>query len=126
MKAVYVGYTPYTRKILRTKIGESNQRFISSRMSVLRREEGGKFNLCEYFVLEDNCESATKLLEAFVRWKMEKIGYENVGNDHFEWECPASERKADIKEFIDFFEKFMVEGCEKFGIKYTLRKMNRK
>jgi hypothetical protein len=120
MKAVYVGIIPYNRGKARTKIGESNQKSITNRMAVLRQVEGGKFKLVKYLVLKDNCESVTKVIEGYVRWQLEKIGYENVGNDHFEWESPASERQADYKEFIDYFLKFAVRGCEIFGIDYEI------
>ena len=80
------------------------------------------FKVMEYVILKDNCDSVTKAVEGFVRWQLEKIGYENVGKDHFVWETTASERQADYKEFTEFAIKFAVRFCEMNGIEYEVRK----
>lgn len=121
MQIFYTGNVPYTRENAVAKIGETNTT-MAQRASTLRQEEGGMFKIAEYLILKDNCDSVTKAVEGFVRWQLEKIGYENVGNDHFVWKSTASERQADYKEFTEFAIKFAVRFCEMNGIEYEICK----
>ena len=68
----------------RGKIGESNQKYLSSRVGKIRNDEGN-FVVFEYLEIPNSTKAITRSIEGDVRLMLERAGYKNIQNDHFVW-----------------------------------------
>ena len=99
------------------KMGETNQKYLSSRVGVIRNTEGNFF-VIKYLEIPNSTQAITRAIEGHVRFMLEREGYKNVQNDHFVWKT-APDRK--MQEYTTFAERAMYHAkkyCELIGIEY--------
>lgn len=77
MGFIYVGRSSHG-----WKIGETNQRFISSRIASIRQNECD-FQDISYIRIPNSTGAMTKAIESHTRLTLERKGYINTGLDHF-------------------------------------------
>ena len=115
----YVGGKTNQRTNAYVKIGETNQERLIRRIQNIRCKEGN-FSLFKYLVFENSTKALTKAVEGHTRFMLEKIGYKNIQNDHFEWRTTPAKKKKEYAIFADNAIKYAIEYCEMMGISYQL------
>lgn len=114
------------------KIGETNQKHLSSRIGKIRHDEGN-FVVFQYLEIPNSTPAVTRAIEGHARLMLERDGWEQVQNDHFVVKMTPETKKAIYKAFIDSAIKHMTAYCNMVGIEYiihqgdpTARKNHRK
>lgn len=101
----------------RGKIGESNQKYLSSRVGKIRNDEGN-FVVFEYLEIPNSTKAITRSIEGDVRLMLERAGYKNIQNDHFVWETTKERKMEDYHNFAHLAIQFAMAYCDFRGIPY--------
>lgn len=99
------------------KVGESNQKYLSTRVGQIRKKEGNFF-VFEYLEIPNSTQAITRGIEGDVRLMLERAGYKNVKNDHFEWETTKENKMEEYKQFSALAMQFAMAYCDFRGIPY--------
>lgn len=118
MGYVYAGGKTNQKINARAKMGESNQKYLSQRVQVIRHTEGN-FVVFEYLEIPNSTHAMTKAIEGHMRFKLECIGYQNVQNDHFVWQTTKERKMQEYAEFSHAAITFAIEYCEQNNIPYV-------
>ena len=119
----YVGAKTNQHKQASGKIGETNLKYLSTRIGQIRHKEGN-FVVIKYLSIPNSTQAMTRAIEGDVRFMLEKDGYHNVQNDHFEWAtCPAT-KMMEYKDFADKAITYAEQYCIMRGIEYTVHEGN--
>ena len=78
----YIGAKTNNYKNGYMKIGETNQKYLSSRIAQIRKKQGN-FVVLAYLEISESTSAMTRAIESYVRFKLERQDYEMVQNDHF-------------------------------------------
>lgn len=105
------------------KIGETNQQYLSQRVGKIRQDEGNFF-VFKYLWLPDSTQAVTRAIEGYVRMMLERDGWENIQNDHFEWKTTKEEKMNDYLIFANAAIKHAERFCEMMDIPYTTKEGN--
>ena len=117
MGYVYAGGKTNQQIHAKAKIGESNQKYLSSRIGKIRNDEGN-FVVFEYLEIPNSTKAITRSIEGDVRLMMERAGYKNIQNDHFIWETTRENKMEDYKRFSHLAIQFAMAYCDFRGIPY--------
>lgn len=100
------------------KMGETNQKYLSARVAAIRHSEGN-FVVFKYLEIPNSTQAVTRAVEGHVRFMLERVGYQNVQNDHFVWRSEKGQMMQDYINFTDKAIEFAKQYCEMVGIKYV-------
>lgn len=116
----YVGGKTNQRVNAYVKIGETNQKKLSSRVALIRFQEGN-FVVFKYLEIPNSTQAMTRAIEGDVRFALERDGYHNIQNDHFEWKTTPATKLAEYQEFVDKAIAYAEQYCQMRGIEYTVK-----
>ena len=102
------------------KIGETNQRYLSQRIGVIRQKEGN-FVVFKYLEIPNSTKAITRAIEGHARMMLEREGFQNVQNDHFEFPMTKYTKHALYTDFVDRAIDHMTAYCNMCGIDYIVR-----
>ena len=113
----YAGGKTNQQTHAKAKIGETNQRYLSTRVGQVRKKEGN-FVVFEYLEIPNSTQAITRAIEGDVRLMMERAGYVNVQNDHFVWETDKHNKMDEYKRFSHLAIQFAMDYCDFRSIPY--------
>ena len=119
----YAGGKTSQRTTARGKIGETNQKYLSQRVAQIRNKENN-FVVFEYLSIPNSTPAMTRAIEADVRFMLERAGYVNVQNDHFEWRTTRESKMSEYADFASLAIDYAEQYCVLRGIEYTRSKGN--
>ena len=119
----YAGGKTSQRTTARGKIGETNQKYLSQRVAQIRNKENN-FVVFEYLSIPNSTPAMTRAIEADVRFMLERAGYVNVQNDHFEWRTTKESKMSEYVDFASLAIDYAEQYCVLRGIEYTRSKGN--
>ena len=119
----YAGGKTSQRTTARGKIGETNQKYLSQRVAQIRNKENN-FVVFEYLAIPNSTPAMTRAIEADVRFMLERAGYVNVQNDHFEWRTTKESKMSEYADFASLAIDYAEQYCVLRGIEYTRSKGN--
>lgn len=119
----YAGGKTSQRTTARGKIGETNQKYLSQRVAQIRNKENN-FVVFEYLSIPNSTPAMTRAIEADVRFMLERAGYVNVQNDHFEWRTTKESKMSEYADFASLAIDYAEQYCVLRGIEYTRSKGN--
>ena len=119
----YAGGKTSQRTTARGKIGETNQKYLSQRVAQIRNKENN-FVVFEYLSIPNSTPAMTRAIEADVRFILERAGYVNVQNDHFEWRTTRESKMSEYADFASLAIDYAEQYCVLRGIEYTRSKGN--
>ena len=125
MGYIYVGGKTNQRINGYGKVGETNQKYLSQRITTIRCKETNFF-VFEYLEIPNSTKALTRAVEGYVRWKLECAGYHNIQNDHFEWTTTIENKMSDYHKFANLAMFYAEEFCTKEHINYTRKQGNPK
>lgn len=102
------------------KIGETNLKYLSQRVSNIRQKEGNFF-VFKYLEIPNSTQAITRAVEGHVRFMLERDGYKNIQNDHFEWKTTSEQKMNDYMAFAELAISYAEQYCKMFDIAYTLK-----
>lgn len=120
----YAGGKTSQRTTARGKIGETNQKYLSQRVAQIRNKENN-FVVFEYLSIPNSTPAMTRAIEADVRFMLERAGYVNVQNDHFEWRTTKESKMNEYADFASLAIDYAEQYCVLRGIEYTRSKGNK-
>lgn len=120
MGFVYVGGKTNQKTNGYLKIGETNTKYLSTRVAQIRQAEGN-FVVFKYLVIPDSTLSITRAIEGHARMMLEREGWEQVQNDHFVTDMTPATKMEIYQKFVDNAIKFMCEYCDMVGISYEVK-----
>ena len=131
----YAGGKTSQRTTARGKIGETNQKYLSQRVAQIRNTTDSElkngifikennFVVFEYLSIPNSTPAMTRAIEADVRFILERAGYVNVQNDHFEWRTTRESKMSEYADFASLAIDYAEQYCVLRGIEYTRSKGN--
>ena len=120
MGFVYAGCKTNNSVNAYAKIGETNRKYLSSRIGEIRHSEGN-FVVLYYIEIKDSTPAMTKAIEGHMRFLLEKAGYVNTQNDHFVWKTNKNVKMQEYETFAKMAIDAACEYCDFMGIKYELK-----
>lgn len=105
------------------KIGETNLKYLSQRIGCIRQKEGNFF-VFKYLELPNSTQAVTRSVEGHVRFMLERDGYKNIQNDHFEWKTTSEQKMRDYTEFAEKAISYAEQYCNMVGIEYIVKEGN--
>lgn len=123
MGFVYVGGKTNQKTNGYVKIGETNKKYLSSRVGEIRAKEGN-FVVFKYLEIPDSTLSVTRAIEGHARMMLERDGYQQVQNDHFELAVTPETKDVLYRNFADRAIFYMEQYCSWTGIPYTVKMGN--
>ena len=106
-----------------TKIGETNQRYLSTRVGEIRHKEGN-FVVFRYLEIPNSTPAITRAIEGHARMMLERDGWHNIQNDHFEMPVTKDTRDPIYNKFVDDAIYYMEQYCAWTGIPYEVKNGN--
>lgn len=113
----YAGGKTNQRVNVYAKMGETNQKYLSSRIGKIRNEEKS-FNVFKYLEIPNSTQAVTRAIEGHVRLMLEREGYKNVKNDHFAWRTEIGQIKNEYQIFAEKAMFYAKQYCNLTGINY--------
>ena len=113
----YAGAKTNQRTNAYAKMGESNQKYLSNRVSAIRAKEGN-FVVLKYLEIPNSTQAVTRAIEGHVRFMLERKGYKNVQNDHFVWSTTPETKMSEYIEFATLSMQFAKDYCNLIGIDF--------
>ena len=123
MGFVYVGGKTNQKTNGYVKIGETNKKYLSSRVGEIRAKEGN-FVVFKYLEIPDSTLSVTRAIEGHARMMLERDGYQQVQNDHFELAVTPETKDVLYRNFADRAIFYMEQYCAWTGIPYEVKMGN--
>lgn len=105
------------------KIGETNQTYLSTRISEIRHKEGN-FVCFQYLEIPNSTSAITRAIEGHTRMMLEREGYNNVQNDHFTMPITKDTKESIYKAFVDRAIYHMASYCDMCSIAYIVKEGN--
>lgn len=105
------------------KVGETNVRYLSTRVAQIRHAEGN-FVVLKYLSIPNSTQAMTRAIEGDVRFMLERDGYQNVQNDHFVWTTNKENKMMDYYDFANKAITYAEQYCIMRGIEYTVHEGN--
>ena len=106
-----------------SKIGETNAKYLSTRISQIRHAEGN-FVVLKYLSIPNSTQALTRAIEGDVRFMLERDGYHNIQNDHFEWQTTPANKMLEYNEFANRAIQYAIQYCIMRNIEYTVHEGN--
>lgn len=116
----YIGAKTNNYKNGYMKIGETNQKYLSSRIAQIRKSQGN-FVVLAYLEISESTSAMTRAIESYVRFKLERQGYEMVQNDHFVFPISAETKDAQFAQFTALAISAACHFCEMEHIAYQVK-----
>lgn len=107
------------------KIGESNKKYLSSRVAQIRKKQGN-FVIFKYLEIQNSTCAMTRAIEGHVRFVLENAGYVLVGNDHFAFPITPNNKKEKYQKFTEIALQAAYQYCEMMKIEYEIKDPNPK
>ena len=107
------------------KTGETNQKKLEDRIKHIRFTQGC-FLVLKYLEIPNSTQAITRAVEGHVRMMLERDGYKNIQNDHFEFPTTAETKWAEFEKFTEKAMVYAIQYCLLMGIDYTLHEGDRK
>ena len=123
MGFVYVGGKTNQWRNGYMKIGETNQQYISTRVSQIRHSDGN-FVLFKYLELPDSTPAITKAIEGHARMMLEREGWHNTHCDYFTAPINKDTREQVYRTFTESAINYMTEYCNMYGLTYIVKEGN--
>lgn len=118
MGFLYTGFDYKNRKNGYFKIGETGQKYLTSRLQVIQHYDC--FQCLGYLILKNESKSERLLVESYTRVMMSKVaGLVHTQNDHFLYSIESKERKyAQAYELAEMALTYAEEICKQIGVEY--------
>ena len=116
----YIGAKTNNYKNGYMKIGETNQKYLSSRIAQIRQKQGN-FVVLAYLEIPGSSAATTRAIESYARFKLERQGYEMVQNDHFVFPMSAETKEAHFARFTALAISAACHFCEMEHIAYQVK-----
>jgi hypothetical protein len=116
----YIGANTRKSKNGLAKIGETGQRYISQRMSVLRQEEGC-FTLLKYIEMPNSTKAEQLYVEAVARLAVERAGYRHMGKDHYAVPVTPATKACVYDNIVNIAINAVCKACEDMSITYMVK-----
>lgn len=116
----YTGFDYKNRKNGYFKIGETGQKYLSSRISNIQHYDS--FQCLGYIELIGETRSERLFVESYVRMKMEKVeGLTHTQNDHFLYAITSKEEKySQAQTLAKMALEYAIEICDFAKIEYKI------
>lgn len=121
---VYFGWYSTQLKYGRCKIGETQQKYPTNRFSMIRNQNKKSFRELVSITVKGMTKAEIYYIESYVRMYMSRVNgleYDEDSNDHFDYLIEKGNRKNQIINFADEFEKIAIKGLKEIG--YTTDEM---
>ena len=121
---VYFGWYSTQLKYGRCKIGETQQKYPCNRFSMIRNQNKKSFRELISITVKGMTKDEIYFIEAYVRMYMARVTgleYDENSNDHFDYLVEKGNRKNQILNFANEFEKIAIRGLKEIG--YTTDEM---
>ena len=115
---IYAGGKTNQKTNAYAKNGETNQKYLSSRVGAIRHKEGN-FVVFKYLEVFDTDRATTQAIEGHMRYMMTREGWQNVQNDHFVWSTTPENKMADYRKFAERSMFYAKQYCDLIGVKYV-------
>ena len=123
MKAIgyfYTGFNYLQKKFGRFKLGETGQKRLNDRLSVIRNAEGG-FQCLGYLILKRATKAERLFIEAYSRMMMERNPQlTNVQNDHFIYDIIKGQKYEQAYDFAQQALAYAMKACDIAGVEYEI------
>lgn len=116
----YIGAKTNNYKNGYMKIGETNQKYLSSRIAQIRKNQDN-FVVLAYLEIPNSSTATTRAVESYVRFKLEQHGYEMIQNDHFVFPISAETKDAQFAQFTALAISAACHFCEMEHIAYQVK-----
>ena len=116
----YTGFDYKNRKNGYFKIGETGQKYLTSRISNIQHYDC--FQCLGYLELIGETRSERLFIESYVRMKMEQVeGLKHSQNDHFLYTITSKEEKySQAQAFATMALEYAMEVCDFAKIQYKI------
>lgn len=114
---IYAGGKTNQKTNAYAKMGETNVKYLSTRISNIRFKEGN-FVVFKYLEIPNSTSALTKAIEGHLRFMLERDGYHNIQNDHFEWKTTPEKKMQEYMKFAETSMKYAKQYCKMVGVKY--------
>lgn len=112
----YVGYDFLNRVHGYFKIGETGEKYLSTRLGHIRKTDA--FECLGFLKLFDVTDSERWFIESFVRLMMERVGFIQTQKDHFLYNIKKGEKEAQAKAIAELALLFAMCACKLINVKY--------
>lgn len=120
---VYFGNYPRQRKYGRAKIGETQQKYPSTRFGQIRKDSKGKFEPKAYVSTKVELSKAEiYYVESAIRLHMSRISgleYDEKSNDHYNYSVQKGNHKRQVNEYTQEFLNCAIDAFEFIGLSRT-------
>lgn len=118
MGCFYTGFDYKNRKNGYWKIGETGGKTPARRLATIRQSDC--FQCLGYLIFQNETTAERRLIESVVRVKMERAGFKQVQNDHFEYEIEQGRKYEQATAIATQVLAWAIEACNTYGIKYEI------
>ena len=121
---VYFGWYSTQLKYGRCKIGETQQKYPCNRFAMIRKQNKKSFRELISITVKGMTKAEIYFIESYVRMYMSRVNgleYDEDSNDHFDYLIEKGNRKNQIIDFANKFERIAIKGLKEIG--YTTKEM---
>ena len=118
----YAGFKTNNSKNGYMKIGETNQKYLSSRIGKIRYDQSN-FVVYDYMEIKNSTPSMTRAIEGHVRFRLEQFGLKQIQNDHFEYAIKSfcNDKETEFDYLSKKAMQYAMEYCNMMNIAYEVK-----